>query len=111
MKAVEPESCDEREAWLIVVVKLGSRPPLLVEYPAGAVWVLESGAWAIKATPPVDINALAWYGRLFNTWECCCSSVRGDLKAVAREESLYRRLERGETTSTMQPRALGRKTI
>jgi hypothetical protein len=56
--AVEPESWDDRELWLIVWLNPGPLPALLVEK-TGAVFVLERGPWDCAicvATPPDDMN-------------------------------------------------------
>lgn len=90
VKAVEPESCDDREPRLIAaLLKPGSLPPLLVEYPTGVVWLLDSCGCAIKASPPVDMKAVGCGtsdGDFSGTWESVVVMVsRGVVSSGARE--------------------------
>jgi hypothetical protein len=44
--AVEPDICEDREAWLMVWLKPGRLLAPVAVLNAGTVFVLESGAWA-----------------------------------------------------------------
>lgn len=46
VKAVEPESCEDREVWLMVWLRVGRPLPALLEEKTGAVLVLARGPWA-----------------------------------------------------------------
>ena len=76
--AVEPDSWEDREAWLIVWFNAG-RPglPELFEK-TGAVFVLERAGWAMwMATPPDDMQAIvvrrksAFKSVAFGAWSSC----------------------------------------